>query len=110
MFLGNFLSGMETRGHPRFSLRFRPSLETSLVEWKLPWLRAEFSDDASLETSLVEWKHTRRGEPRLLPHTLETSLVEWKLGAFQCSHTSTSLLGNFLSGMETGYWLQHVYM
>ena len=53
--LGNFLSGMETgiRGDDRVPLR---ALETSLVEWKLPFGGREQGRGDALETSLVEWK------------------------------------------------------
>ena len=76
--LGNFLSGMETgiRGDDRVPLR---ALETSLVEWKLPFGGREQG----------------RGD------ALETSLVEWKLDSRVAKDLCAVALGNFLSGMET---------
>ena len=78
--LGNFLSGMETRDGP-VDVAGLCALETSLVEWKPPTNRPVGRVSVSLETSLVEWKHTSSGKNAWMK----------------------VLLGNFLSGMETGF-------
>ena len=70
--LGNFLSGMETgiRGDDRVPLR---ALETSLVEWKLPFGGREQGRGDALETSLVEWK------PGAIPGSPFAFALPWKL-------------------------------
>ena len=59
-YLGNFLSGMETRLQRR-GRRRNTALETSLVEWKQCHSVKRWCRNRALETSLVEWKHPLHG-------------------------------------------------
>ena len=93
--LGNFLSGMETRTHPRPLGNFLSGMETS------GGAKSSTQPYSALETSLVEWKRQTRKRESSRRNALETSLVEWKLAALRASITSMRYLGNFLSGMET---------
>ena len=95
--LGNFLSGMETRGRWVWGGAFRGlgNFLSGMETWRLwkigetvlgnflsgmetPQRQGKRGYATALETSLVEWKrHKKSGAlAPLLP--LETSLVEWK--------------------------------
>ena len=90
MYLGNFLSGMETFREGQITVRqvllgnFLSGMETDAPA------PANMSRRSPLETSLVEWKHRLLRMNRLRRvDALETSLVEWKL-AYPVSHQAKS--------------------
>ena len=100
MYLGNFLSGMETCPKPRKSPP-RRCLGNFLsgMETQSPHGRAE--PHQPLETSLVEWKlPLRRGGGRGRRY-LGNFLSGMETPRHHVAEMLQLLLGNFLSGMET---------